>query len=227
MQEGEMNIWSDKQGGHVVVHVQYVHYDLLPICSVGLNNDKRSIFYSFTEDCLLLWGKIMRNTRRDWSGAGVWTIVYKCISIELWISWASPHWKYLHASRYKSCLYLQIAGYRGQEARWCGLCLSERGRERGHTFSASWMCLQHPPRFSLFMLGTVACLLQWSYLTDFHLEDVAPVTYPQQFFKFQTWQMTVVYYKVDYLPGGVRIWFRTNCRVGVFGDMANLSNEIR
>ena len=32
------------------------------------------------------------------------------------------------------CLCLQIAGYRGQEeARWCGLCLSERGRERGHT----------------------------------------------------------------------------------------------
>ena len=51
-------------------------------------------------------------------------------------------------------------------------------------------------------------------------------TYPQQFFKFQTWQMTVVYYKVDYLPGGVRIWFRPNCRVGVFGDMANLSSEI-
>ena len=51
-------------------------------------------------------------------------------------------------------------------------------------------------------------------------------TYPQQFFKFQTWQMTVIYYKVHYLPGGVRIRFHPNCRVGVFGDMANLSSEI-
>ena len=51
-------------------------------------------------------------------------------------------------------------------------------------------------------------------------------TYPQHFFKFQTWQMTVVYYKVHYLPGGVRIWFRPNCRVGVFGDMANFASEI-
>ena len=34
--------------------------------------------------------------------------------------------------------------------------------------------------------------------------------------------MTVVYYKVHYLPGGVRIWFRSNCRVGVFVNMANL-----
>ena len=51
-------------------------------------------------------------------------------------------------------------------------------------------------------------------------------TYPQHCFKFQTWQMTVVYYEVNYLPEGVRIWFHPNCRVGVFGDMANLSSEI-
>ena len=45
-------------------------------------------------------------------------------------------------------------------------------------------------------------------------------------FLFWTLQMTVVCFKVNYLPGGVRIWFHPNCRVGVFGDMANLSSEI-
>ena len=51
-------------------------------------------------------------------------------------------------------------------------------------------------------------------------------TYPQHFLKFLTWPLTVVYYKVNYLPVGVRIWFWPNCRIRVFGDMANFSSEI-
>ena len=51
-------------------------------------------------------------------------------------------------------------------------------------------------------------------------------TYPQHFLKFLTWPLTVVYYKVNYLPVGVRIWFWPNCRIRVFGDMANYSSEI-
>ena len=35
--------------------------------------------------------------------------------------------------------------------------------------------------------------------------------------------MTVVYYKVNYLPVGVRIWFWPNCWIRVFGDMAKFS----
>ena len=50
--------------------------------------------------------------------------------------------------------------------------------------------------------------------------------YPQHFFKFLTLPLTVVYYKVNYLPVGVRIWFWPNCRIRVFGDMANFSSEI-
>ena len=30
----------------------------------------------------------------------------------------------------------------------------------------------------------------------------------------------------SYLPAGVRIWFRANCGVRVFGDMANFPSEI-
>ena len=51
-------------------------------------------------------------------------------------------------------------------------------------------------------------------------------TYPQHFLKFLTWPLTVVYYKVNYLPAGVRIWFWPNCGIRVFGDMANFSSEI-
>ena len=50
--------------------------------------------------------------------------------------------------------------------------------------------------------------------------------YPQHFFKFLTLPLTVVYYKVNYLPVGVRIWFWPNCRIQVFGDMVNFSSEI-
>ena len=38
--------------------------------------------------------------------------------------------------------------------------------------------------------------------------------------------MTLVYYKVNYLPVGVRIWFWVNCGGRVFGDTANFSSEI-
>ena len=38
------------------------------------------------ERLFIVYCKIMLNTRLDWSIAGVWTIVYKCISIELWIA---------------------------------------------------------------------------------------------------------------------------------------------
>ena len=38
------------------------------------------------ERLFIVYCKIMRHTSRDWSGAGVWTIVYKCISSELWIA---------------------------------------------------------------------------------------------------------------------------------------------
>ena len=38
---------------------------------------------------------------------------------------------------------------------------------------------------------------------------------------FMTWLMTVVYYKVNYLPVGVRIWYWENCGGRVFGDKAN------
>ena len=38
--------------------------------------------------------------------------------------------------------------------------------------------------------------------------------------------MTVVCYKVNYLPVGIRIWFWPNCRIRVFGDMDNFSSEI-
>ena len=51
-------------------------------------------------------------------------------------------------------------------------------------------------------------------------------TYPQHFFKFLTWPLTVVYYKVNYLPVGVRIWFWPNCRIRVLGDTANFLSEI-
>ena len=50
--------------------------------------------------------------------------------------------------------------------------------------------------------------------------------YPQHFFKFLTLPLTVVCYKVNYLPAGVRIWFWPNCGIRVFGDMANFSSEI-
>ena len=51
-------------------------------------------------------------------------------------------------------------------------------------------------------------------------------TYPQHFLKFLTWPLTVVYYKVNYLPVGVRIWFWPNCRIRVLGDTANFLSEI-
>ena len=51
-------------------------------------------------------------------------------------------------------------------------------------------------------------------------------TYPLEFLLNMTWPMIVVYYKVNYLPVGVRIWFHPNCRVGVFRDMVNFLNEI-
>ena len=35
--------------------------------------------------------------------------------------------------------------------------------------------------------------------------------YPQHFLKFLTLPLTVVYYKMNYLPVGVRIWFWPNC----------------
>ena len=53
-----------------------------------------------------------------------------------------------------------------------------------------------------------------------------PHTYPQHFLKFLTWPLTVVYYKVNYLPVGVRIWFWPNCRIRVLGDTANFLSEI-
>ena len=46
------------------------------------------------------------------------------------------------------------------------------------------------------------------------------------FLKFLTLPLTVVWYKVNYLPAGVRIWFWPNCGILVFGDMANFSSEI-
>ena len=46
-------------------------------------------------------------------------------------------------------------------------------------------------------------------------------TYPLEFLLYVTWSMTVVYYKVNYLPVAIRIWFWPNCRIRVFGDMAN------
>ena len=51
-------------------------------------------------------------------------------------------------------------------------------------------------------------------------------TYPLEFLLYMTWSMTVVYYKVIYLPVGIRIWFWPNCQIRVFGDMANFSSEI-
>ena len=56
-------------------------------------------------------------------------------------------------------------------------------------------------------------------------EDTAH-TYPLDFLLYMTWSMTVVCYKVNYLPVGIRIWFWPNCRIRVFGDMANFSSEI-
>ena len=38
--------------------------------------------------------------------------------------------------------------------------------------------------------------------------------------------MMAVYYKVDYLPVGVKIWFQVNCGGRVFGVRAKLSSEI-
>ena len=51
---------------------------------------------------------------------------------------------------------------------------------------------------------------------------------PRSFFDIwpMTWSMTVVYYKVNYLPVGVTIWFWPNCRIRVFGDTANSISEI-
>ena len=51
---------------------------------------------------------------------------------------------------------------------------------------------------------------------------------PRSFFDIwpMTWSMTVVYYKVNYLPVGVTIWFWPNCRIQVFGDTAKFSSEI-
>ena len=38
-------------------------------------------------------------------------------------------------------------------------------------------------------------------------------TYPLDFLLYMTWSMTVVWYKVNYLPVGIRIWFHPNCWV--------------
>ena len=51
-------------------------------------------------------------------------------------------------------------------------------------------------------------------------------TYPLEFLWYVTWSMTVVYYKVNYLPVWVRIWFWPNCRIRVLGDTANFLSEI-
>merc|ERR1712218_204686 len=50
-------------------------------------------------------------------------------------------------------------------------------------------------------------------------------TYPLEFLLYMTWSMTVVYYKVNYLPVGVRIWFWPNCRVRVFGDRVKMAKN--
>ena len=47
-------------------------------------------------------------------------------------------------------------------------------------------------------------------------------SYPLNFLLY----LTMVCYKVNYLPVGIRIWFWPNCLIRVFGDMANFSSEI-
>ena len=51
-------------------------------------------------------------------------------------------------------------------------------------------------------------------------------SYPLEFLLYMTWPLTVVYYKVNYLPVGIRIWFQVNCGSRVFGDVADFSSEI-
>ena len=41
-------------------------------------------------------------------------------------------------------------------------------------------------------------------------------SYPLEFLLYMTWPLTVVYYKVNFLPVGVRIWFQVSCGSQVF-----------
>ena len=87
------------------------------------------------------------------------------------------------------------------------------------------------------MICQQTCKTCWRMLYSFHRGQLLASslllkvehlshTYPLDFLLYMTWHMTVVCYKVNYLPVGIRIWFWPNCRIRVFGDMAKFSSEI-